>query len=475
MPLLKHLSTLLPVLALGLAGNAVAHADSVQQFEQNPQHLDYLPETVAPFRLDLHQRIVVLPRYHQGVLYVATGQGGAHPAGSVAAVSALTGKLLWKTTVPNIAMTEPVVGENRVLVGLGGNRMYFRNVGYGCYSPYPHEWLALNAKTGKPVWTLPTRCQDMPTPFLAGGLVIGPAGGDHIPAVDLRSGKLAWKLDLHGWSAMSSPAVMGPLFYVGLNGLRPDDNRFYAINWKTHRIVWSHAFPKAENLSEPSPVVGQGRVFTAFMERGTTVYKQITPSGFFPAWDFYVVALNASTGKLLWKRYLYTEYRREPQGFTNKLALFGHFLYRGILGELDHWLPGVNRYLVGNATAKTKAGIHNPPLTYWKGEVFVEPRTGHRLYALDAATGRILWTYRTQTTIANPNIRGGRLYTVSLSGYLTVLNPKTGKPLFSEQLPMGGVGPTEVLLTRNGIVAGGTNGVLLSIPYPAQLNTRPGG
>jgi alcohol dehydrogenase (cytochrome c) len=468
----------LPALAWFLAGPALATTtESVQQFEQNPQHLDYLPHTVAPFRLNLKQRIIVLPRYHDGVLYVTTGEGGVHQQGRVVAVSAKTGKLLWTTPVPNIVMTEPVVGENRVVVGLGGNRMYFRNVGYGCYSPYPHEWLALNAKTGKPVWTFKTRCQDMPTPFRAGDLVIGPAGGRRILAVRLRNGKLVWQMNLHGWSAMSSPAVVGPLFYVGLNGVRKADNRFYAIDWKTHTVVWSQAFPTAENLSEPSPVVGGGRVFTAFMERGEPTMSRMPPSGFFPAWDFSVVALNAATGKPLWKRYLYTEYGREPQGLWNNLALFGHLLYRGALAELDQWIPGdwVNRVLIGDSAAKKKAGIHNPPLTYWKGEVFVEPRTAHTLYALDAKTGKILWRYPTQVTIANPNVHDGLLYTVSLHGYLTVLNPKTGKRLFGEQLPMGGVGPTEVLLTKNGIVAGGTNGILLSIPYPAALSTLRGG
>lgn len=453
-------------------GEAWAASFPIQQFEQNAHHLDYLPHTVVPFRISLGQRIIVLPRYHQGTLYVTTGQGGAHQKGLVVAISAKTGKLLWKTALPNIAMTEPVVGQNRVVVGLGGNRMYFRNVGYGCYSPYPHEWLALNAETGQPEWRFPTPCQDMPTPFLAGDLVIGAAGNHGILAVHLRSGKLAWQRDLHGWSAMSSPAVVGPLFYVGLNGTQASDNRLYAMDWKTHRVLWSTAFPQAQNLSEPSPVVGDGRVFTAFMERGDSTRAHPSPKGFFPAWSFHVVALNAATGKLLWNRYLYTEYGREPQGLGNNLSELGSLLYRGVLAHLEHWFPGVgvNRYLIGAAPAKTKAGIHNPPLTYWRGEVFVEPRTGNTLYALSAATGQILWRYSTQRTIANPNIHGGRLYTISLKGYLSVLDPRTGKLLFGEQLPMGGVGPTEVLLTRNGLIAGGMDGTLLSIPYPAGIS-----
>lgn len=452
------------LVTLVLAGNAWSSPDLAQQFEQNAQHLAYLPHKVAPFRLELKQRLIAMPRYHNGVLYVATGKGGLRQRGLVAALSTKSGKLLWETSLPNLSMTEPVVGGDRVVVGLGGNRMYFRNVGYGCYSPFPHEWLALNARTGKPVWTFQTRCQDMPTPFLAGNLVIGPAGGDGILAVHIRDGTLAWRINLRGWSAMSSPAVVGAVFYVGLNGLSKKDNRFYAINWKTHRVVWSTNFPKAVNLSEPSPVVGEGKVFTAFMERGESPLTKIAPSGFFPAWNFHVVALQAATGKLLWNRYLYTEYGRTPQGFWRNVEMFGDLLYRGTLAQLNRWVPGewVNRHLSGNAAAKTKAGIHNPPLTYWKGEVFAEPRTGRMLYALDAETGKILWRYPTQTTLANPNIHKGLLYTVSLKGYLTILNPRTGKRIFGEKLRMGGVGPTEVLLTKNGIVAGGADGTLLS-------------
>lgn len=123
---------------------------------------------------------------------------------------------------------------------------------------------------------------------------------------------------------------------------------------------------------------------------------------------------------------------------------------------------------VGRALRHRKAGIHNPPLTYWKGEIFVEPRTAKKLYALDAKTGKILWTYPTPVAIANPNIHAGILYTMSLSGKLLLLNPVTGKKLFSEQLSFGGVGPTELLLTRNTLIFGTTKGWLISMPYPKE-------
>lgn len=471
-----------PVKSLALAlyllpGLGLAAVNPVQQFEQNQRHLAYVPKPIPAFSVDLHQRIIVMPRYQAGSFYVSAGQSltkatGGHrkrpvQGGSVAKVS-MTGALLWKTTLPNIVMTEPVVTPTRVIVGLGGNRMFFHNFGYGCYSPFPHAWVGLSVRTGRVRWTYATHCQDMPTPFLAGNLVIGPTGGGRVIALNAQTGKLVWQLPVSGWSAMSSPVVAGDTFYVGINGTHPSDNRMYAIDWRTHRIRWATHIPEATNLSEASPVVGDGLVFTAYMERAQANSLRVPRQNVFPDWTFQVEALNTQTGQPEWIRYLYTEYAEKPVGFWKNLDLFGRILYQGFLGGLAQTFPrdGINHYLVGEAPGKKHPGIHNPPLTYWKGILFVEPRTGDRLYALAAATGKILWSVPTLPTIANPAIHRGRLYTVSMTGNLMVLRAKTGDVLFRRQLPLGGVGPTEVLLDKTGFVVGDALGRLRSFPYP---------
>lgn len=475
-----YLRTTVLALALGLIpgwAGAQPLPTQIQQFEQNPQHLDFLNKAIPPFSLDLHERLIVLPRYRDGSLYVEGGQGrqlhGVPSQVGVIARISRQGKLEWQTRLPNIAMTEPVVTQNRVIVGLGGNRMFFHNVGYGCYSPFLHGWVGLSRKTGQIKWTYHTHCQDMPTPFLAGNLVIGPTGGGRIIAVNAQTGKLVWQLPDGGWSAMSSPAVVGDTFYVGINGIHSSDTRMYAINWQTHTVKWSTPIPAAQNLSEPSPVVGQGLVFTAYMARAQVDVRKIPDQNTFPDWDFQVEALNAQTGKPVWTQYLYTEYAQRPRGFWKNLTEFGKIFGKGLLGTLEQAFPqdGINQYLVGNAPAKKHPGIHNPPLTYWKGLVFVEPRTGDRLYALDARSGRIRWSAATQPTIANPAIHHGLLYTVSMHGRLTVYKAHSGKLVLTKQLPLAGVGPTEVLLDKTGFVVGDMQGHFRSFTYPRGRNS----
>lgn len=466
-------------LALGLIpgwAGAQPLPTQIQQFEQNPQHLDFLNKTIPPFSLDLHERLIVMPRYADGAFYVEGGQGSQqhgvpNQVGVIARVSS-QGKLEWKTPLPNIAMTEPVVTKDRVIVGLGGNRMFFHNVGYGCYSPFWHGWIGLSRKTGQIKWTYRTHCQAMPTPFLAGNLVIGPTGGGRIIAVNAQTGKLVWQFPDGGWSAMSSPAVVGNTFYVGINGIHPSDNRMYAINWKTHTVKWSTPIPAAQNISEPSPAVGQGLVFTAYMARARANVQTIPNKNTFPDWNFEVAALNAQTGKIVWTRHLYTEYARRPLGFWNNVAELGKIMGKGILGTMEQTFPGdgIDQYLIGNAPAKKHPGIHNPPLTYWKGLVFVEPRTGSRLYALDAKTGEIRWSQPTQPTIANPAIRHGFLYTVSMHGRLTVYKAQSGEQVYTEQLPLAGVGPTEALLDKTGFVVGDMKGHFRSFAYPTGVS-----
>ncbi|EGQ63709.1 PQQ enzyme repeat protein, partial [Acidithiobacillus sp. GGI-221] len=121
----------------------------------------------------------------------------------------------------------------------------------------------------------------------------------------------------------------------------------------------------------------------------------------------------------------------------------------------------------------THPGIYDPPLTAWHRIIYVEPRLTKRLYALDAHTERILWTFRTGADVSNPNIYHGALYTVNARGILYVLNARTGKLIYTERLATGTVGPSDGLLSPYAFVVGGTSGNLVSLPI-GHLNGSAG-
>ncbi len=446
-----------------------------QQFEANAEHLDRPAAEVGSFRTRIGQRIIASPVLQDGFLWVATGQGGKVQSGQVAKLDPQDGHVLWKKQLPNIVMTQPIVSQGLVIVGLGGNRMYFLNPGYTCHSPYEHAILGLSTKTGQVLWTHPTRCQDMPTFVAVDGLVMGPTGGKQFLALDPTTGRTVWKLPLAGWSAMSSPALAGDNLYFGTDDGVTGTHRFYDINWKERRIVWSHNFPRAVNLGEASPVLSHGLVFTAYMEKSAvplgTLWSALRDGKSLPAITFRLAAMDAKNGRLVYDEALYSV----PTNPWKWLSFSGSVWISSRDSDLEAWfhqeLPALHldqRLFASEQSGKQHPGIHNPPLTAWHNLIFVEPRVGGRLFALDARTGLMRWQLNTGPDISNPNIRDGWLYTVNARGVLYVVNAQTGKLAMTQNLGTGVVGPAEVVLTPGHLITGGSTGILVSEPDPVK-------
>lgn len=155
--------------------------------------------------------------------------------------------ILWKTPVPGIAVSSPIVWGDRLFVTTAVSsdpKASFRHGLYGDVEPSSdvavHTWrvLALDKKTGKVLWDKvahegtpktkrhPKSSQASATPATDGRIVVAHFGSEGLYAYDARDGKLLWKRDLgllnagwfydpdYEWGVASSPILWQDLVIV---------------------------------------------------------------------------------------------------------------------------------------------------------------------------------------------------------------------------------------------------------------------
>lgn len=148
------------------------------------------PATVAHLTLrwarPLHEKTVASPLAAGGRVYVATSEG------SVIALDAASGAVLWHVTVGNTVHMTPALDGDRLLVGVYGQ------FGRSGQQPRGASFLALDTATGKILWRTPLPGLIRSEPVIVGSTIYeGLAGGDEfsgcfngrIVALDRATGK----------------------------------------------------------------------------------------------------------------------------------------------------------------------------------------------------------------------------------------------------------------------------------------------
>ncbi len=204
------------------------------------------------------------PAYFKGVLYSVSLSPG-----QALAVRARDGKVLWRKPLGGRAESSPLV--------MGG-RMYFGDE--------DGELLALDIDDGSTIWTTALGGAVKAAPAFAGGkLYVGDYGGK-MNAVRARDGKLLWQtsdlgLGIAGSGRIySTAAVAFGRVYAG-----DVDNRAYSFDADTGEIAWSFS---------AGDYVYSGVAAADTKGTGPTVY--------FGSHDRNVYAVDAKTGKLKWKQ-----------------------------------------------------------------------------------------------------------------------------------------------------------------------------
>jgi outer membrane protein assembly factor BamB len=237
-----------------------------------------------------------------------------------------------------------------------------------------------------------------------GGMVTTPQytrfyGGSefHDPfyALDLRTGKIAWQVETPNWHTRG-PAVVNGTIYLGVGnswaqstwpvdwdtvvrGTGPSG--VYAYDAATGSLKWSFSTPGAVHNT---PLYHDGVVYAVTGDRA-------------------VYAIDAQTGKLLWKLPIPSYDSVSSPILQGNLIYFGGaHPYRMYAVNIDThsiaWqtdLPNVTGATDDCTPAVANGLVYIEGVTSSKYKVLPTTGTpvGQSLFALDASTGKIVWTY----------------------------------------------------------------------------------
>jgi outer membrane protein assembly factor BamB len=226
----------------------------------------------------------------------------------------------------------------------------------------------------------PTLAADMPasgtTAMFRGGLG---HTGFYADAGPERSPRIRWRFRTAG-KIMSSPAIGGDTIYFGST-----DGKLYAADVNTGAQRWAF---QTDGRVTSSPAVYNGAVY-------------------FTSYDGYFYAVEQSTGKLRWK------FKTGGERRYAATHLHGH-------SPPDEVMPDpFDVYL----SSPSIAG----------GLVYFGSGDGN-VYALDAATGALRWSFRTGDVVhSSPAVKDGIVYIGSWDSFLYALDAKTGAPRWQFQ------------------------------------------
>ncbi|MGA0558029.1 PQQ-binding-like beta-propeller repeat protein [Larkinella sp. VNQ87] len=359
----------------------------------------------------------------------------------------LTGRVLKENALPSTAFTVFTLPKNRnglvTYSGWGGDLAGtgFRTEQQAGITPANVGKLRL-----KWAFAFPEATQMRCKPAVVGDwLVVGSQFGE-VFAIQKQSGKIGWQFQADG-------PVRGAISVVqdqrGIRAYFADNvTNVYALDVRTGKLLWKQragAHPQASNTG--SVVVHENRVFVPISS--IEVAMALDPNYPCCSSSGELVALDATSGQLLWRHRVIAEKVRESGKKKNGQPFLGP-------SGAPVWC---------SPTVDVKRGL----VYIGTGENYSNPFSAgsDAIQAVDLKTGRLVWSFQATSADTwnlacpgNPNcpdtvgpdhdfgmapilvkdVRGTeRLVVGQKSGVVHALNPDTGKPLWQTRVGKGGM------------------------------------
>ena len=363
--------------------------------------------------------IVSTPSIVGGVAYFGANNDYVY------AISANSGKLIWKYKTVNQVMSEPLIVDGKVFVGAGNNFFQKGNKvrGTGKSAIY-----ALSQSSGKLIWMHSTKGEDMPTFAYKSGVLYVANGNSTFYALSSKTGKTYWKRTLPGVVSMSSMDLSGNIAYFGVGNINSIQS-LVAVNIKSTKILWVSAlYHSFGGATDNSPASNKKYVVISAMDLSNIPNK----------FNQVVYVINKKTGQIVWTHLLGFGIRPKNMETSNPLII-GNNLY------------------IGNTVGKG------------------------RLYSFNINSGKINWMiklYGVQkgTPVLSHNIL---YFGDAFSNFYAVFS-KNGDVLgvhrfIEKNSKMNGFTASNTAIVNNEVYIGNLNGILYAFPvnylydYPFEL------
>ena len=414
------------------------NAGEVHMYDGGVNHTYIINESIGSINITLNDTIMGPLTVYKGLILASTAgpyryQLSANYTkthGSVAAINAHTGKLVWRTHFPDQVIDQPVTVGNYIYVTTGNN------------AEVPNisdlndndQIYAIDIVNGSIIWNKTLIGPVMPTMAYHDGQLIA-AGIDFLSFFNATTGKAILNLGTGLPDTMSSPLLVGNNIYFGAGyadgyttGPITGTFAFFDINFNNRSIIWRHNFSTAGGgINDVVPTYYRGTVITGYLNHSE--YKNPM-----------IVGLNSTTGRVEW------------QIDEN---------------ETDKVIPIKYAQIKQEYTYVTEPSMS--AITLWHGMGYSDTNYDGNLYDFNASTGVVQWIFHTGQCESNPNIYGGDVFIVNDGGILYVLNATTGNLINATYIGMPHLS-NEVVITKNSALFTNLNGTILSIPLKTLLH-----
>jgi outer membrane protein assembly factor BamB len=274
--------------------------------------------------------VVSSPSVAEGIAYFGSQDKNVY------AVDAWTGALVWKFNTSARIGSSPAVVDGRVYVGPDDGYVYCLNASNGglLWSTFAGGYVpayfaaAINLRS---------------SPTVVGGRVYVGSLDKNVYSLDANSGEIAWKYKTDGYIT-SSPAVVDGVVYI--TSQEPTSAGLYMLDAANGNLIRRIAIPyvlasRGTDIHS-SPAVAEGMIFAASNKRAyyginattgnvTWAFEDQTAEEFIiasPIYDngrvflvdeFFIVAVDAFTGRVLWQTFVGTEFYVSPTYAEGKL------------------------------------------------------------------------------------------------------------------------------------------------------------
>ena len=324
-----------------------------------------------------------------------TGVYSATPGQSLAG-------LQWRFMTEGDVVSSPSVSGQTVFVGSGDGHLY-----------------ALDRTTGTRKWAFDASNPIPSSPAVGGGAVyFGTRDGEFF-GVDAATGKERWRFRTGAlmpwpWGHESGDVyTSSPAFDQGTVYFGAGDGRVYAVNAATGKVKW-HA--QTGGRVRASPALDATRVYVGSADGRVYAFDRATGAA---KWKFETEGVRLSSGDF---------------GFDRRTVQSSPAVANGtvFVGARDGWIYAID---AEKGTEKWRfdhkvSWINTSPAVF-EGVVYAGSSDAQFVQALDAATGKELWRTATGVTWSSPGVAGDMIYSGDGAGRVNAFDRKSGKLLWS--------------------------------------------